>query len=193
MRAALAVLLLATVQEGPQKLKFQVEHLNLETKKAAPLKSERGEVLRGRAQGDGGGAGRRLHRDHRHGTLKPDANLRWTELKAAGRRPRATTAASPSSSSTTLKLEAASRVTLHVEKNATRWPSPQGPRAPGRERERRRLRGALKSPVDVVTLVKAVGEEDGRRIQDLRDFKDVVWHAPPRPESTSQIDGYFVT
>ena len=40
MGALVAVLLCCAAQESPQKLKFQVEHLNLETKKAAPLKAD---------------------------------------------------------------------------------------------------------------------------------------------------------
>src|SRR5205814_8891397 len=86
MGALVAVLLCCAAQESPQKLKFQVEHLNLETKKAAPLKADEAksfaaELKEMTAVQDAG-----CTETTATVTLKPDAKLRWTELKAAGKK-----------------------------------------------------------------------------------------------------------
>jgi len=179
MRAALAVLLLATFQEGPQKLKFQVEHLNLETKKAAPLKADEAKSFAAELKEMAAVQDAGCTETTATLTLKPDANLRWTELKAAGKKTLSYDGGKPVIVFNTLKLEGRVTVTLHVEKNADKVPEAlkslgfQDLSVNGDDYE-----GRLKSPVDVVTLVKAVAKKTGVEYKVFEIFKDAVWHAP---------------
>ena len=55
MNAAWTTLLVALLasQDAPLKLKFQVEHFNLDTKKAAPLKADEAKSFAGELKGGG--------------------------------------------------------------------------------------------------------------------------------------------
>ncbi len=167
-------------QDAPQKLKFQVEHFNLETKKAVPLKPEEAKSFAAELKEMASVQDATCSESTATLTLKPDASLRWTELKAAGKKTLSYDGGKPVIVFNTLKLEGRVTVTLHVEKNADKVPDAlkglgfQDVVANGDDYD-----GRLKSPVDVVTLVKAVCKKTGVDYKVFEIFKDVVWHAPP--------------
>jgi hypothetical protein len=180
MRVLLCVLCLAAVQDPPQKLKFQVEHFNLETKKAAPLKSDEAKSFASELKELAAVQDASCTETTATLTLKPEATLRWTELKAAGKKTLSYDGGKPVIVFNTLKLEGHVTVTLHVEKNADKVVDAlkglgfQDVNASGDDYDAR-----VKSPVDVVTLVKAVAKKTGVEYKVFEIFKDVVWHAPP--------------
>ncbi|HVE42133.1 MAG TPA: hypothetical protein VNM14_19720 [Planctomycetota bacterium] len=181
MMGILAVVLLCcAAQEAPQKLKFQVEHLNLETKKAAPLKADEAKSFAAELKEMAAIQDASCTETTATLTLKPDSNLRWTELKAAGKKTLSYDGGKPVIVFNTLKLEGRVTVTLHVEKNADKVAEAlkglgfQDVTASGEDYEAR-----VKTPVDVVTLVKAVAKKTGVEYKVFEIFKDVVWHAPP--------------
>ena len=178
MVALLAVLL--CLQEIPQKLKFQVEHFNLETKKAVPLKAEEAKSFAAELKEMAAVQDATCTETTATMTLKPEAKLRWTELKAAGKKTLSYDGGKPVIVFNTLKLEGHVTVTLHVEKNADKVAEAlkglgfQDVTANGDDYDAK-----VKTPVDVVTLVKAVARKTGVEYKVFEIFKDVVWHAPP--------------
>jgi hypothetical protein len=174
-----AVLLGVLAQEAPQKLKFQVEHLNLETKKAAPLKPDEAKSFAAELKEMAAVQDASCTETTATVTLKPESKLRWTELKAAGKKTLSYDGGKPVIVFNTLKLEGHVTVTLHVEKNADKVVDAlkglgfQDVTANGDDYDAR-----VKSPVDVVTLVKAVAKKTGVEYKVFEIFKDVVWHAP---------------
>jgi hypothetical protein len=180
MNTVVAVLLCVAAQESPQRVKFQVEHLNLETKKAAPLKAEEAKSFANELREMAAVQDASCSETTATLTLKPDATLRWTELKAAGKKTLSYDGGKPVIVFNTLKLEGHVTVTLHVEKNADKVAEAlkglgfQDVSASGDDYDAR-----VKTPVDVVTLVKAVAKKTGVEYRVFEIFKDVVWHAPP--------------
>ncbi len=180
MGTLVAVLLCVAAQESPQKLKFQVEHLNLETKKAAPLKGDEAKTFAAELKELAAVQDATCTETTATITLKPDAKLRWTELKAAGKKALSYDGGKPVIVFNTLKLEGRVTVTLHVEKNADKVADAlkglgfQDVTVSGEDYDAR-----VKSPVDAVTLVKAVAKKTGVEYKVFEILKDVVWHAPP--------------
>jgi hypothetical protein len=180
MAALKVFLLVAALQDAPQKLKFQVEHFNLETKKAVPLKPEEAKSFAAELRELAAVQDASCSETTATLTLKPDAALRWTELKAAGKKTLSYDGGKPVIVFNTLKLEGHVTVTLHVEKNADKVADAlkglgaQDVAPSGDDYDAR-----FKSAVDVVTLVKAVCKKTGQEYKVFDVFKDVVWHAPP--------------
>src|SRR5438552_3630678 len=164
MNAAWTTLLVALLasQDAPQKLKFQVEHFNLDTKKAAPLKADEAKSFAGELKEMAAVQDATCTETTATVTLKPDAALRWTELKAAGKKTLSYDGGKPVIVLNTLKLEGHVTVTLHVEKNADKVAEAlkglgfQDVTANGDEYDCK-----VKSPVDVATTVKAVAKKAG--------------------------------
>jgi len=179
MSALLSLLLVSSLQDAPQKLKFQVEHFNLETKKAAPLKADEAKSFAGELKEMAAVQDATCTETTATVTLKPGATLRWTELKAAGKKTLSYDGGKPVIVFNTLKFEGHVTVTLHVEKNGDKVADAlkglgfQDVTANGEEYDAR-----VKSPVDVVTVVKAVAKRTGVEYKVFEIFKDVVWHAP---------------
>ena len=178
MRLALALLVLIP-QEQPQKLKFLVEHLNLQTMKAAPLKAEEAKSFAAELKELPAVADATCTESVATVTLKPGASLRWTDMKAVGKKTLTYDGGKPVIVFNTLKLEGHVTVTLRVEKNADKVDDAlkglgfQDITVTGDDYDCR-----AKSPVDVVRLVKAVAAKTGVEYKVFEIFKDVVWHAP---------------
>lgn len=176
---ALCVLTLLAAQDAPQKIKFQVEHMNLETKKASPLKPDEAKSFAAELKEMSAIQDATCTEMNATVTLKPEASLKWTELKAAGKKTLSYDGGKPVIVFNTLKLEGHVTVTLHVEKNpdkvvdALKSLGFQDVMAQGDEYDAK-----VKSPVDIVTLVKAVCKRTGQEYKVFEIFKDVVWHAP---------------
>jgi hypothetical protein len=179
MKTALIALLLVAPQDAPQKLKFQVEHFNLETKKAAPLKAEEAKSFASELKELAPVQDATCTETTATVTLKPEASLRWTDMKAVGKKTLTYDGGKPVIVFNTLKLEGHVTVTLHVEKNADKVVDAlkglgfQDVTANGDDYDCK-----AKSPVDVVTVVKAVVKKTGVEYKVFEIFKDVVWHAP---------------
>jgi hypothetical protein len=179
MRVALLALLL--LQETPQKLKFQVEHLNLETKKAASLKPEEAKSFASELKELAAVQDATCTESVATVTLKPGASLKWTDMKAVGKKTLSYDGGKPVIVFNTLKLSGHVTLTLQVDKNADKVPEAlkgigfQDVTANGNSYE-----GTLKSPVDVVSVVKAVCRKTGAEYKIFEIFKDVVWHAPEK-------------
>lgn len=182
MNLALIVLWASFAQEKPeppQKIKFQVEHLNLETKKAAPLKAEEAKSFASELKELAAVQDATCTETTATVTLKPGASLRWTDMKAVGKKTLTYDGGKPVIVFNTLKLEGHVTVTLHVEKNADKVDDAlkglgfQEVTAAGDDYDCK-----AKSPVDVVTVVKAVVKRTGVDYKIFEIFKDVVWHAP---------------
>ena len=119
MKPALLVLALLAAQDPPvTKLKFQVEHFNLETKKAAPLKAEEAKSFAGELKELPAVQDATCTETTATVVLKPDVSLRWTEMKAIGKKTLTYDGGKPVIVFNTLKLDGHVTVTLHVEKNA---------------------------------------------------------------------------
>jgi hypothetical protein len=178
MTPALAALVLLAAQDAPQKLKFIVEHLNLETKKASPLKPDEAKSFAAELRELGAVQDATCTETTATVTLKPGASLKWTELKATGKKTLSYDGGKPVIVLNTLKLDGHVTVTLHVEKNADKVDDAlkglgfQDLTATGDDYD-----GKVKTPVDIVTVLKSVAKKTGNDYR-LEIFKDAVWHAP---------------
>jgi hypothetical protein len=178
---ALFALLAQDKPEAPQKLKFTVEHFNLETKKAVPLKPEESKSFASELRELAAVQDASCTESAATVTLKPGASLRWTEMKAVGKKTLSYDGGKPVIVFNTLRLEGHVTVTLHVEKNADKVADAlkgvgfQDVTASGDEYD-----GKVKTPVDVVRVVKAVAAKAGVEYKIFEIFKDVVWHAPEK-------------
>lgn len=183
MRVALVVLALLA-QEKPeplQKLKFTVEHLNLQTMKAAPLKPEESKSFAAELKELAAVQDAACTESVATVTLKPGASLRWTDMKAVGKKTLSYDGGKPVIVFNTLRLEGHVTITLHVEKNADKVDDAlksvgfQDITSTGDDYD-----GKVKSPVDMVRVVKAVAAKTGVEYKIFEIFKDVVWHAPAK-------------
>ncbi len=175
------VLAMLAAQDAPTKLKFQVEHLNLETKKAAPLKTDEAKSFEKELKELSAIQDATCTETHATVTLKPDASLKWTELKATGKKTLSYDGGKPVIVFNTLKVEGHVTITLHVEKNADKVVDAlkglgfQDVTASGEDYDCK-----VKTPIDLVTLVKAVAKKTGVEYKIFEIFKDAVWHAPSK-------------
>lgn len=178
MRAALLALFLIA-QDAPQKLRFQVEHLNLATKKAAPLKADEAKSFAGELKDLAAVQDATCTETVATITLKPGASLKWTELKAAGKKTLGTDGGKPVIVFNTLRLSGHVTLTLQVDKNADKVAEAlKGVGFQDLTVSGGAYDGRLRMPVDVVTVVKAVCRKTGAEYRIFEIFKDVVWHAP---------------
>jgi hypothetical protein len=168
----------AKCEDAPQKLKFSVEHLNLQTFKAAPLKADEAKSFAAELK--------ELDAVQEAGctettgtlTLKPGATLKWTEIKATGKKTLSYDGGKPVIVLNTLKLEGSVTVTLHVEKNADKVADAlKGLGFKDVTVDGDNYSGVVKTPVDIVTLLKGVAKKTGNDYK-LEIFKDAAWHAP---------------
>ncbi len=187
MRSLIALLLLALTkqplsfvkgEETPQKLKFTVEHLNLQTMKAAPLKSDEAKSFGAELKELEAVQDASCTETTGTVTLKPGATLKWTEIKATGKKTLSYDGGKPVIVLNTLKLQGSVTVTLHVEKNPEKVPEAlkslgfKDVAADGDN-----YKGVATKPVDIVTLLKTVALKTGNEYK-LEIFKDASWHAP---------------
>lgn len=178
MRALAVLAALLVADDPPQKLKFQVEHLNLQTFKAAPLKAEEARSFAGELKELDAVQDATCTETTGTVTLKPGATLKWTDIKATGKKTLSYDGGKPVIVLNTLKLEGSVTVTLHVEKNADRVPDAlKGLGFKDVTVDGQSYKGVAKKPVDIVTLMKVVAQKTGNEYK-LEMFKDAAWHAP---------------
>lgn len=164
--------------DAPQKLKFSVEHLNLQTMKASPLKAEEAKSFGAELKELEAVAEASCTETAGTVTLKPGATLKWTEIKATGKKTLSYDGGKPVIVLNTLKLSGSVTVTLHVEKNADKVPEAlkslgfKDVAADGDN-----YKGVATKPVDIVTLLKTVALKTGNEYK-LEIFRDAAWHAP---------------
>jgi len=173
-----ALLLLLRADDGPQKLKFSVEHLNLQTMKASPLKAEEAKSFGAELKEIEAVAEASCTETTGSLTLKPGATLKWTEIKATGKKTLSYDGGKPVIVLNTLKLSGSVTVTLHVEKNADRVPEAlKGLGFKDVAADGDNYKGVATKAVDIVTLLKTVALKTGNEYK-LEIFKDAAWHAP---------------
>ena len=162
MRSLIALLLLIPADDAPQKLKFTVEHLNLQTMKAAPLKPDEAKSFGAELKELAAVQDASCTETTGTLTLKPGATLKWTEIKATGKKTLSYDGGKPVIVLNTLKLSGSVTVTLHVEKNADRVPEAlkslgfKDVAADGDN-----YTGVATKAVDIVTLLKTVALRTG--------------------------------
>ena len=178
MRTLLAIVLLVPADDGPQKLKFTVEHLNLQTMKAAPLKPDEAKSFGAELKELEAVQDASCTETTGTLTLKPGATLKWTDIKATGKKTLSYDGGKPVIVLNTLKLEGSVTVTLHVEKNPDKVP--EALKSLGFKdvvADGDNYTGVVKTPLDIVTMLKSVAKKTGNDYK-LEIFKDAAWHAP---------------
>lgn len=178
----IAAFLLLAAQEPPRKLTFKVEHINLETKKTAPLKPEEAKSFAEELQALPAVKEASCSETTATVTLKPGAVLKLSSLRSTGKKTLGGDGGKPVIVFNTLKLEGKVTLTLHVEKNADKVKDAlkeagfRDVTESGSDYE-----GVVKTPVDVVTVVKKVAAKTGVEYKVFEILKDVAWHAPAAP------------
>jgi len=182
MRALLAVLL-ALQDAPPQKLKFQVEHLKIDAKQTAPLKPEEAKAFAEELKQLAGVKDATCTESLATITMSGEGPLKMSELRAAGKKTLTYDGGKPVIVFNTIKLEGHVTLTLHVEKNPDKvkdalkemgWKDVK--EADGT------WEGVVKTPVDVVTVVKKVCAKTGAEYKIFEILKDITWHPAPKPE-----------
>ena len=164
--------------DAPVKLKFSVEHLNLQTLKSAPLKSDEAKSFGAELKELEAVQDASCTESTGSVTLKPGATLKWTEIKATGKKTLSYDGGKPVIVLNTLKLQGSVTVTLHVEKNAEKVP--EALKSLGFKEvtaDGDNYSGIVGTPVDIVTTLKTVAKKTGNDYK-LEIFKDAAWHAP---------------
>jgi hypothetical protein len=178
VRLLAALVLLLGADDAPQKLKFNVEHLNLQTFKAAPLKADEAKSFGAELKELEAVQDASCTETTGTVTLKPGATLKWTEIKATGKKTLSYDGGKPVIVLNTLKLEGSVTVTLHVEKNADKVVDAlKGLGWKDVTADGDNYSAVVKKPVDIVTLLKVVAQKTGNEYK-LDIFKDAAWHAP---------------
>ena len=178
MNVLVALILLIPADDGPVKLKFSVEHLNLQTMKPSPLKPDEAKSFGAELKELEAVADASCTESAGTITLKSGATLKWTEIKATGKKTLSYDGGKPVIVLNTLKLQGSVTVTLHVEKNADMVPDAlkslgfKDVMADGDN-----YKGVVGTPIDIVTLLKGVAKKTGNDYK-LEIFKDAAWHAP---------------
>ena len=177
-----AALLLLAAQEAPRKISFKVEHFNLDTRKPAPLKPEEAKSFAAEIQELPAVKDAACTETTATVTLKPGAVLRLSQLRSTGKKTLSADGGKPVIVFNTLKLEGRVTLTLNVEKNrdkvkeALKESGFKDMVESGNDYE-----GVVKTPVDVVTVVKKVAAKTGVEYKIFDILKDVAWHAPAAP------------
>jgi hypothetical protein len=178
----MAALFLLAAQDPPRKLAFKVEHIHLETRKTAPLKPDEAKSFAEELQELPAVKEAACTENTATVTLKPGAVLKLSSLRSAGKKTLGADGGKPVIVFNTLKLEGKVTLTLHVEKNrdkvkdALKESGFKDVTESGNEYE-----GVVKTPVDVITVVKKVAAKTGVEYKVFEILKDVAWHAPAAP------------
>ena len=182
MRAFLLLLLVPLAQDPPaRKLKFQVEHLNLETKKVAPLKPDEAKSFAAELKELAGVQDAACTESTATLTLKPEGTLKLTELRATGKKTLSYDGGKPVIVFNTIKLEGRVTLTLHVEKNPDKVKDALKELGWKDVTEAEGVwGGTVKSPIDVVSLVKKIFAKTGAEYKIFEILKDIAW-LPPAP------------
>jgi len=166
-----------TVQEKPVRLRFDVQHMPATPDgKPRPLEPKEIRAFEAEVKGLPGVKEATCSESSVTITVDPDGRLRLSDLRAAGKKTLGTEAGKPVIVFNTVKLEGRVSITLHVEKNP--------------EKVKEALKGfgealaesgethdlKVKSPVPVLTVVKAVAARCGVEYKVFDILKDIVWH-----------------
>ena len=183
MAAILVALLAQTATEGapaPRKLKITVEHFKIDAKQAVPLKPEEAKSFAAELRELAGIQDAACTESLATITLKPDSTLKLSELRATGKKTLIYDGGKPVMVFNTIKLEGRVSLNLHIEKN------PEKVKDALKELGFKDLtengtdyEGTVKTPVDVVTVVKKVCAKTGAEYKIFEILKDITW-LPPR-------------
>jgi hypothetical protein len=179
--AGLLGVLFFAAREEPLKIKFQVEHFNVETRKSAPLKPDEAASFAAGLRELAAVQDAACTENTATVTLKPGATLRLSELRSAGKKALSYDGGKPVIVFNTVKAEGKVTLTLHVEKNrdkvkeALREAGFKDVTESGENYD-----GTARMPVDVVTVVKKVAAKTGVEYRLFDILKDVAWHAPAK-------------
>lgn len=178
--STLVLLLLAqTATEGtpaPRKLRITVEHFKIDTKQAVPLKPEEAKSFAAELKELAGVQDATCTETQATITIKPDASLKLSELRATGKKTLTYDGGKPVMVFNTIKLEGHVTLNLHVDKN------PEKVKDALKElgfkdvtENGNDFDGTLKSPVDVVSVIKKVCAKTGAEYKIFEILKDITW------------------
>ncbi len=109
-------------------------------------------------------------------TLRPEGQLRLSELRGAGKKTLGTETGKPVIIFNSIKLEGRVSITLHVEKNPDKVKDALKGFGEVLSESGETCEVKLKSAVPVLTLVKAVAAKTGVEYKVFDILKDIVWH-----------------
>ncbi|HLF93335.1 MAG TPA: hypothetical protein VJB14_07730 [Planctomycetota bacterium] len=178
------VLLLVAFQDPPaRKLRFQVEHINLETKKVAPLKPEEAKSFAAELKELAGVQDAACTESVATVTLKPEGTLKLTELRGTGKKTLTYDGGKPVIVFNTIRLEGRVALTLHLEKNAEKVKDALKEMGWKDVTEAEGVwGGTVKTPVDVVTVVKRICAKTGAEYKIFEILKEITWNPPVRSD-----------
>lgn len=174
----LALLALVALQDPPpHKLKFTVEHFKIDAKQAVPLKPEEAKAFEKELKELPGVQDAVCTESAATITLKPDGTLKLSELRGTGKKTLTYDGGKPVIVFNTIKLEGKVTLTLKVDKNKEKVKDAlkelgfKDISENGDDYE-----GTVKTPVDVVTVVKKVCAKTGAEYKIFEILKEIVWH-----------------
>jgi hypothetical protein len=178
---ALSAAPLFAVQDSPQKIQFKVEHFKIDLKQAVPLKPEEAKSFAAELKELPAVLDATCTETTATLSLKPESTLKWTEIKEKGKKTLTYDGGKPVIVFNTIKLEGHVTLTLHVEKNpekvkdALKDAGFKDVTESGNDYD-----GTVKSPVDVVTVIKKVAAKTGIEYRIFDILKDITWHSPAK-------------
>jgi hypothetical protein len=177
--AIVIALLAQTATEGtpaPRKLKITVEHFKIDLKQAVPLKPEEAKSFAAELKELAGVQDASCTESQATITIKPDAALKLSELRATGKKTLTYDGGKPVMVFNTIKIEGHVTLNLHVDKNPEKVKDAlkdlgfKDVTENGNDYE-----GTVKSPVDVVTIIKKVCAKTGAEYKIFDILKDITW------------------
>lgn len=171
-------LLLALVsQEAPQKLKFQVEHLNVDAKQAVPLKPEEAKAFAEELKKLAGVKDAACTESVATITLSGEGPLKLSDLRAAGKKTLTYDGGKPVIVFNTLRLEGRVTLTLKVDKNPEKVKDALKDLGWKDVKESDGAwEGTVKSPIDAVSVVRKICAKTGTEYKIFEILKDIAWH-----------------
>ena len=172
---------------APRKLKITVEHFKIDAKQSVPLKPEEAKSFASELKELPGVLDASCTESQATITIKPDGTLKLSELRGTGKKTLTYDGGKPVMVFNTIKVEGHVVLNLHVEKN------PEKVKDALKElgfkdvtENGNDFDGVVKSPVDVVTIIKKVCAKTGAEYKIFEILKDITWlpapAAPPKPD-----------
>jgi hypothetical protein len=178
----LAMILALSLQDAPRKLTFQVEHFTgAATPAGNKLKPDEIRAFEKELGALPGVKEVRCTESTATLTLNPDATLKLSEIRAAGKKVLTYDGGKPVIVFNTIKLQGRVTLTLHLDKNQDKVKDAlkslgfQDLTESGDDFD-----GRAKSAVDVVTVVKKVCQATGAEYKIFEILKDITWHPEAR-------------
>ena len=190
MAAILVALLAQTATEGaqaPRKLKITVEHFKIDLKQAVPLKPEEAKSFAAELRELAGIQDATCTESLATITIKPDAALKLSELRMTGKKTLTYDGGKPVMVFNTIKVEGHVTLNLHVDKNPDKVKDAlkelgfKDVTENGNDYD-----GTIKTPVDVVTIIKKVCAKTGAEYKIFDILKDITWQPAAPATSTGK-------